>query len=330
MKRHIIVLAVVLVLALAACAPVTPSVQHPTRAQLALAEHYAPVIYHGTASDQDYLTRADFDGDWISNNNWENQPTGDLSAYVYYSVVETETHWFIFYSLFHPRDYEKHPCKEGGCHENDLESVQLAVLKDGTEFGRLQAMETLAHNSIYLYPVDDEVQGGYLKPDGRVRWEDGHPVIYVEPYGHGIRGKRINLGGHHLVYRVGEEAQRPQGLDGEVTYRLISIYDTLWQRRDSIGDGKTFDRKFFYGRNILPAAFDGDTWGFDKANTPWGYSQARGRKLHRGDWFLDPAKAMAFHATFPEPFSHRYVANPYLADLKLLSATGENMRGKQK
>jgi len=295
----------------------------------ALAQHYAPVIYHGTASDQDFLTRANFDGDWISNNNWENQPTGDLSAYVYYSVVETETHWFVFYSLFHPRDYEKHPCSEGGCHENDLESVQMVVLKDGTPFGHLQAMETLAHNHIYLYPADETVTGGYLEPDGRVQWKDEHPVIYVEPYGHGIHGKPINLGEHHLIYRVGEKAQRPASLDGEATYRLIPIYDTLWQRRHSIGDGKTFDRKFFYGPNVLPAAFDGDTYGFDKANTPWGYDQARGRKLHRGDWFLDPAKALAFHATLPEPFSRRYVSNPYLADLNLLSDTGENLRGKR-
>jgi hypothetical protein len=69
-----------------------------------LARHYAPVIRQGAITDQDYITALDFDGDWVGNNNWENQPTGDLSAYVYYSVIESETHWFIFYSLFHPRD----------------------------------------------------------------------------------------------------------------------------------------------------------------------------------------------------------------------------------
>ena len=59
----------------------------------------------------------------------------------------------------------------------------------------------------------------------------------------------------------------------------------------------------------------------DKANSPWGYPQALGTELSRGDWFLDPAKAFAYHATFPEPFSRTYLFNPYLEDLGLLGET---------
>ncbi|MBU4350633.1 hypothetical protein KJ599_09965, partial [bacterium] len=33
-----------------------------------LAWHYGPVIHQGAASDQDYITALDFDGDWIGNN----------------------------------------------------------------------------------------------------------------------------------------------------------------------------------------------------------------------------------------------------------------------
>lgn len=129
-----------------------------------LARHYAPIIRQGAASDQDYITALDFDGDWISNNNWENQPTGDLSAYVYYSVIESKTHWFLFYSLFHPRDYTYENCTtSGGCHENDLESIQLTVEKDGTPFGKPKALETLAHDSIYLYTFDETVGSGFLR-----------------------------------------------------------------------------------------------------------------------------------------------------------------------
>ena len=36
-----------------------------------------------------------------------------------------------------------------------------------------------------------------------------------------------------------------------------------------------------------------------------------------GDWFLDPARALAFHASFGGDFSLEYVYNPYLADLGL-------------
>ena len=320
---------IIAVLLLAACTPVTPPLPQlqPADHYADLAFHYAPVIYQGAATDQDFITRVNFDGDWVSNNNWENQPTGDLSAYVYYSVIETETHWFIFYSLYHPRDYEKHPCEQGGCHENDLESIQLAVFKDGSRYGHLQAMETLAHGNIFLYPVDSEVGDGYLKADGTVVFEGERPVVYVETYGHGIHGRPRGLEGGRIVYRVGHKAERPRSLNDAVTYALLPIYEELWSRRDSVGAGKTFDKMFFYGPNRIPAAFDGDTWGKDKANTPWGYNQARGFRLHRGDWFLDPAKAMGFHATFPAPFSRRYLYNPYLADLHLLSATGESTRG---
>ncbi len=328
MRRPALFFATVMFLLLiGACIPVTPPTFRGTFYE-DLARHYAPVIYQGAATDQDFITRVNFDGDWVGNNNWENQPTGDLSAYVYYSVIETETHWFIFYSLFHPRDYEPHPCEQGGCHENDLESIQLAVLKDGSTYGRLQAMETLAHNDIYLYPLDEAVGPGYLKVDGPLQVEDGRPVIFVETYGHGIRGRPVGMRKGTVIYRVGEQAERPSDINDEATYALRPIYDDLWQRRHQVGPGRLFDRPFFYGLDLIPAAFDGDNWGADKANTPWGYAQARDFKLHVGDWFLDPAKAMSFHATFPQPFSHRYLFNPYLADLRLLSASGESLRGK--
>jgi hypothetical protein len=150
--------------------------------------------------------------------------------------------------------------------------------------------------------------------------ENGHPVIWVETYGHGIYGHEINLEAGEVVYRAGETAELPEGVhDDHATYQLISIYETLWAHRNEIGSGKLFDQLFNYRGHGLPAAFDGDTYGEDKANTPWGYDQALGDKLVRGDWFLDPAKALAYHATFPGTYSTRYVLNPYLLELEELS-----------
>jgi hypothetical protein len=290
----------------------------PTVNPYSLARHWAPVIHQGAASEQDFLTRVDYDGDWVGNNNWENLPTGDLSAWVYYSVIETETHWFIFYSLFHPRDYEPY-CFPILCHENDLESIQLVVFKDGTQFGRLQVLETLAHSHIYLYRAASEVEGGFLRVLSEVIWEGGHPVVYVETYGHGIRGHEIELAGGEVIYRVGEEAEIPEGTDDpQVSYRLVPIWETLWPRRHLVGDGKLFDQPFDYRGRELPACLDGDDFGADRANAPWGYAQETGDRLSRGDWFLDPARALAYHATFPQPYSLHYLYNPYLAELGLL------------
>jgi len=283
-----------------------------------LARHWAPVIHQGAASEQDFLTRVDYDGDWIGNNNWNNFPNGDLSAVVYYSVIETETHWFIFYSLFHPRDYEPY-CFPILCHENDMESIQLVVVKDGSRYGRLQVLQTLAHSHIYLYRADPEVERGFLPVLGPVLWEEGRPAVYVETYGHGIWGHQIELKLGEVVYQVGDEAEVPESIrDSQVSYRLVSILEVLWPRRGEIGDGKLFDQPFDYRGRVLPASFDGDDFGEDRANAPWGYAQEIGDQLSRGDWFLDPARALAYHATFPQPYSLVYLYNPYLGDLGLL------------
>ncbi|GAB4527776.1 MAG: hypothetical protein Kow0063_03340 [Anaerolineae bacterium] len=292
----------------------------PTYEEMAF--HYAPVIHHGVATEQDFITAVDFDGDWVGNNNWQNQPEGDLSAHVYYSVIETETHWFLFYSLFHPRDYTGDPCEESaGCHENDMESIQVVVRKDGTPYGHLLAVETLAHDHIYLYPADPSVGRNGLRLQREATLEDSHPVVYVETYGHGIFGKKIILSPYVVTYRPGERAEVPEGLkDEDVAYRLVPIYDSLWQHRTEVGPGQAFDQPFDYQGHSLPAAFDGDDYGEDRANTPWGYDQETGEALSRGDWFLDPARALLHHAHVEGEISTTYLYNPFLSDLGLMAA----------
>jgi hypothetical protein len=341
-------LAVLVTLALTSCASPTPTpvvspVEPATlpallpsyedrsaeRSRRSLVRHYAPVIRQGAITNQDYITAVDFDGDWVGNNNWESQPTGDLSACVYYSVIESETHWFLFYSLFHPRDTTYEDCHTSeGCHENDLESIQLVVEKDGTPFGRPKALETLAHSAIYLYTFDDTVDGNFLAVTGMAVLEGDHPVVYVEALGHGIYGHEgtgslINpflFRGGVVIYQVGEEAEVPQSVDDEhVSYKLAPIYTTLWPRRDDVGDGRTFDGPFTYRGQVLPKSIDGDDFATDRANTPWGYYQTTGEVLSRGDWFLDPARALAYHASFSGDFSLTYLYNPYLADLGLMA-----------
>ncbi len=200
-----------------------------------------------------------------------------------------------------------------------MESIQTVVAKDSTPWGRLQAVETLAHSHIYLYAADQSLEGNFLKVKGSVRLEGSHPVVYVETYGHGIYAQRKVLVPHTVVYRVGERAEVPESLkDDDVSYQLVSIYDTLWVHRHEIGPGRAFDQPFDYRGRILPSAIDGEDYGQDRANTPWGYNQEIGDTLSRGDWFLDPAQALTYHASFEGEFSRKYVYNPYLADLGLI------------
>jgi len=325
--RLVAVVALVAVLISAGCAAPTPApapagTPEPPASYAALARYYAPIIRQGAASDQDYITAVDFDGDWVGDNNWPNLPAGDLAAHVYYSLIETDSHWFLFYSLFHPRDYTAEPCAESdGCHENDMESLEVVVARDHTAYGRPVALLTLAHSHIYLYSVDDAVARGALKVRGKVTLEGSHPVVWVETYGHGIYGVPQALAPGTIVYKVSDsaagQAETPAGIAADnVLYRLVSIYDPLWQHRAEIGSGRLFDQPFDYRGHALPASFDGDDWGEDKANSPWGYNQEIGLALTRGDFLLDPAKAFAHFATIEGELSQNYLYNPFLDDLR--------------
>lgn len=320
MKRktsHLLRIALLLLLVVpASCRPAAAPASPPPAEEITaedMLQHYAPVINQGAASDQDFITRVDYDGDWVGNNNWEHQPQGDLTAYVYATPIETASHWYLFYALYHPRDYTAEPCEvSDGCHENDMEALQVVVRKDSSAFGRPQALLTLAHNHIYLYRFDNTVRRGTLKVEGAATLDGSHPVVWVEAYGHGIYGKRRRLEGDVLIYRLGEVAEWPAATSGAAHYRLLSIYDTLWQRRTEIGKGKLFDQPFIYRKHVLPASFDGDNFGVDKANAPWGYNQEIGDVLHRGDFFLDPARAFRVFASIKGELSTVYISNPYL------------------
>ncbi|MFG2040046.1 hypothetical protein [Dactylosporangium sp. NPDC048998] len=71
-----------------------------------LAYRWAPVHYQDTASTYraDYLAPVDYDGDWNTLNNWNNLDAfaSGLTGTVYYSVVETGTHWFIGFLPWRP------------------------------------------------------------------------------------------------------------------------------------------------------------------------------------------------------------------------------------
>ena len=198
-----------------------------------------------------------------------------------------------------------------------MESLEVVVRKDGTRFGRPMALFTLAHNHIYLYAFDGSgVKKNALKVRDTVHIEEEHPVVWVETFGHGIYGKPKILSPHKIRYRPGDDAQRPPDLSAEdVSYALLDIAATLWPHRHEIGPGRLFDKPFDYRGETLPAAFDGDDWGEDKANPPWGYDQETNHTpLQRGDFFLDPARAYAAFAREPDSISQIYLFNPFMKD----------------
>ena len=228
-----------------------------------IASRFAPILHQalGPSPRFDYITNFDFDDDWRGDNNWNNaeNPKFPLKGYVYYSVFETRTHYFIHYAAFHPRDY-KGGEKRGAAlsqairlgvglggqydptgraseavlaHENDLEGALVVAEKNGPdpENARLTLVETLAHNAYRKYvPPGSSLPGAAVSVDG-VR-----PHLFIESKGHGIEAWHDDAAQRKfaekglLVYSFAGKAEDPDEVRRDtVGYDLISTFDTLWQ-----------------------------------------------------------------------------------------------------
>jgi hypothetical protein len=271
-----------------------------------IAAQFAPVILHETGVNPkaDAITNFDFDGDWAADNNWDNLSHFGTPSYVYYSVVESDTHYFIAYALFHPRDYSS-VCVWFVCHENDMEGAFITVQKQG-DSGIVKLVETKAHTGM---PTTD-------KPF----YIDGQFALRVQKQGHGVYPltekkflafkKKNNI----LRYDYKGVAEDPNGAkNGSFGYELLPIVDTLWAHRYSIGKGQTFLGEFEhagerYQLGVLPDRFAGRKYA-GPVSPPWKWN---GAGKTDADWFFDPAFYRRNDKRVGVPFSTNYIQNPYV------------------
>lgn len=302
-----------------------PAVQAASAAELAA--HWAPEFYQDVNAtygyEADYITNFNYDGDWKGNNNWENLYSYPFKAYAYYSVVETVTHYFIGYYVYHPRDDGPLTLDR---HENDLEGVLLVIRKDGSSYGAFQLMETCAHNQFYQYTNDPSITTGTDNVDGGVLFNGSHPKVFIQSNGqsplggHGVYAYDGSSapGGDGIVYQPGTTADVVTDATGNYTnkyeYALLSFND-FWDRRTDIGDGKTFGA---WGK------LDGDTYGTDAAAMPWVWDDADDGPTFKGDFLSDPAHMVDTHVNGLGDFSHQYVNHSYYTHrLQVSSVTSQ-------
>jgi hypothetical protein len=312
------------------------AVCNPTTA-LALAYRYAPVHYQDADSDKyrsDMLARIDFDGDWTMTNNWEAAAawTTNPQAYVYYSVVSTTTHWYVLYAFYHPQDWTDTPFDQE--HENDLEGMIAVVYRDGTQYGRLEGVVTVAHTDHWSYtPAGSHFTAGAESVDGTLAIRDGsHPLTFQEAKGHGLYA----YGGGHvedgdgiwyypsLPYLGSESATTPATptpASGDANpvayYRLLDVFATggLWSRR--------FDATTFASFGT----FRGDTGGgcgsgtascaTNSANAPWGWDDGDDGPVFAGELAYDPAHLVSDYFRTTTGFARDYDCNPYAVEITL-------------
>ncbi|WP_367129826.1 hypothetical protein [Saccharothrix sp. HUAS TT1] len=277
-----------------------------------LAFHWAPVHYQDTDSsdyDADYLSAVDFDGEWNTQNNWEAQDDSlaRLTGAAYYSVVETSTHWFLVYSFYHPRDWEDYPDPFAlFTHENDMEGMLATVRKDGSPFGKLEAVVTVAHSDFYSYvPAGSTFTAGREGLDGTLRLDGVRPTTRQEAKGHGLyawNGTEFP-GGDGVVYVPSATGEVPSGgNDRSVGYRLVDTFAAggLWAQRNS---STTF---------ASWGTFRGDNGKDNAANSAWGWDDANdGSDLPRGVLATDPAYLVSAYFANRGDFSLTYTRNAY-------------------
>lgn len=299
------------------CGGAPPPPPGPAVTDADLAYRWAPVHYQDTDStdyDADYLTSVDFDGDWSALNNWESQDDSLswLTAKVYYSVVETSTHWFIVYGFYHPRDW----CDSLFCdfHENDMEGVLLTVRRNGTTYGALEAAVSVAHKDFYSYiPSGSPYTNGQEDIDGRLllQTHDGasHPTTFQEAKGHGVyRWDGSNFpGGDGVVYFPDRTtAEVPSGgNDRFVRYTLVNIFvrNGLWAHRCNTSTFTSCNGPF-RGDNGSPNNAASPSWRWDDHDD--------GGSLLGGELARDPAKLVSIYFGNEGTFSRTYTRNGYL------------------
>jgi len=242
-----------------------------SRAQLdrKIAAEFTPIFYQGIGEEprSDYITNFDFDGDWKADNNWKNLDNSSfpLRAWIYYSVLETKTHYFVHYAVFHPRDYKGGLAASqalsaaiqiglerlghdptGGLaedvalsHENDLEGCLVVARKQGTELSeaKVEYVETMAHNRYLRYRTSSAngELGEIIDLDGR------NPVLFIEPRGHGVMKYPGPRPVESLKYVFAGRADDPAKMEraDKVGYDLAPLVDTFWKRAVD-GKGETF------------------------------------------------------------------------------------------
>lgn len=324
--------------------------REPSSFYLKLAYNWAPIHYQDTTKSYsgkaDYVTNADYDKDWVATNNWDNLHRAPLRAYVYYSVHETKTHWFILYMFFHPRDYAKcvptGKANVWGEHENDLEGAMFLVRKTKDTYGKLEGAVTAYHHDFYSYtPSGSPLKNGKEDIDGKL-----HTILHrgtaraktaQEAQGHGlkawpqlaVRGKNFK-GGDGVIYYPStvsrQKAEIPSNRnDRHVEYALIDFHgkNGIWQHRKNpktfTKDTGPYSTKFRGDKSGTcgGAKVDSKYCQTDAANAPWGWDDVgdiTGTKpdsLPSGMLATDPARLFENYFAGLGDFSREYVHNPY-------------------
>jgi len=309
------------------CAMTSPEIE--TEKARALAARYAPIFYQDTGRwpRADYITSVDFDGNIDPIDNRENINAYPLVGTVYYSVVETATHAFIVYTVFHPVNYGLFSDDTAETLENYMSGLMVVVDKAHPQWPPV-VVETYMEGQFLHYVSRREINPGTERIDGEIPFEDEvHPRVFLEAGRHGCvissdlilgvytgePGKDF-MGGDGIVYRLSDKPKEPEGRnDRNAAYRLLPILDTLWKLRSFVGHRSVFSSAFRMDTGCeYPERFVASRPNRRSGSPPWAWDDIDDEDVKIGEWFMWPARVISSHLTVPSPFDLEYTYNPYL------------------
>lgn len=281
-----------------------------------LALRHAPILYHEVdpeAGRQDLLAAIDFDGNLRGTDNWENMARFELVPTVYYHVVETATHSFISYHVFHPRDWAPVRLGVQDTHENDGENLQVVVDR-ATD--RVVLLFTQAHfcGGVYAGP-GGPIGDGRESIRGPLELEDGRVIVFVESQGHGIYGGRGRFE-RGLVLHPARTADEPSPpFEGRAPYVLESLTVRIWPGvadGSLVGEDRLLDGVATYEGHPVPRYYEADRFsgplGSDRGISPlaldFGFCEPE-----LGSLFYDPAGRYAEVLAIEGPWATEYTHN---------------------
>lgn len=283
-----------------------------------LAKKFAPIIIQkvGVTSEIDRPVPYNFDGNLDPLDNWENIASYRGICSVYFSVISTETHLFIYYLFYYPRHYSI-PERIGFAWENDWSGVMMTLERKGMDYLPV-ALETATYQGFNQYALSHTVFPNVEDIEGQAVTWNGRPILEISAYEHVPRPitpaelkNQETLSYHGFV--LTPDGFTPSYLPAFlqtlcIPYRLLSFFEEIWKQKELIGTGSF---EFVKGWE-LPSFIAGDNVTPNRCQPPWAWDDPDDGAVKAGMWFLDPARTMEEHLNFSKELSLWYTYNPYL------------------
>ncbi len=316
----------------------------------AIAEKFAPVIYQATndttsgAPTFDIPTTVNFDNNLNASDNESKAKLGTTktTASVYYSVIESDTHYFVTYVLYYPgreADERFEHDFTGSVVVVDKATEKLIVIEgvrtsqsSDTPLGFAPDDSTVTGNQLEKFPADslEETHYPMFVPAG-VHESCVFPIAGNPPYCLHNAGEMPGGTDGGVVMRWAEQGQKyDEAVENaetgflELQYALVPMVSTLWAWRTLVGPDRLWEGTAAYAPMgetrpattpdgsplILPnrLASDAET-SYGKSPFQWLRSPG---ETNYGQWLIDPTVMLTARYDFGPDWSTDYCYNPYL------------------